>query len=320
MKEFYMSADKDHALSRRAAYESVDDGSDTSLPASLLAELARIGPVWKENIPAHAARMVELFSPLLAYCPKGGVQVSRALSYGPHARHLLDVFQPAQVSGAAVVLFVPGGAFVDGERNRSDEIYANVLYYFARHGIVGINMAYRLAPEATWPEGSKDVEAAVGWIRSHADELGVDANRIFLIGHSAGAAHASGFAYGAEAPPVAGLVVISGRVRADNSPENPNADKVAAYYGADPALYDARSPVTLVGPGSVPTLIAVAEYENPLIDVYCLELAYRLAAAKRRAPPFLRLSGHNHISIVAHFNSPEDSLGKAILAFIANPR
>jgi acetyl esterase/lipase len=181
-------------------------------------------------------------------------------------------------------------------------------------------MGYRLAPEAKWPEGSKDVEAAVGWIRTHAAELGIDRNRIFIIGHSAGAAHAAGFAYGADVPPVAGLIVISGRVRADNSPENPNAAKVAAYYGTDPSLYDARSPVTLVVPESMPTLIAVAEYENPLIDVYCLELAYRLAKAKRAAPPFLQLRGHNHISIVAHFNSPEDTLGKAILAFIANPR
>jgi acetyl esterase/lipase len=312
--------DKDDESGRPDAREMKVDGIGTSLPATVVAELARIGPIWKENIPAHVARMVELFSPLLAGCLKGGVRVSRGLSYGSHARNLLDVFHPAQAQGAAAVLFVTGGGFVDGERNRSDEIYANVLYYFARHGIVGINMGYRLAPEAKWPEGSKDVEAAVGWIRTHAAELGIDSNRIFIIGHSAGAAHAAGFAYGADVPPVAGLIVISGRVRADNSPENPNAAKVAAYYGTDPSLYDARSPVTLVVPESMPTLIAVAEYENPLIDVYCLELAYRLAKAKRAAPPFLQLCGHNHISIVAHFNSPEDTLGKAILAFIANPR
>jgi acetyl esterase len=296
----------------------------TALPANVLAELARIGPIWKENIPAHVARMVALFSPLLEACPKDGVRVSWALPYGAHARQQLDVFHPRQARGAAVVLFVAGGGFVDGERNRSDEIYANVLYYFARHGIVGINLGYRLAPEATWPEGSGDVAAAVDWIRTHAAELGIDSNRIFIIGHSAGAAHAAGFAYNpaysAEAPPVAGLIVISGRVRADNAPDNPNAGKVAAYYGTDPSLYDARSPVTLVGPDSVPTLIAVAEYENPLIDVYCLELAYRLAEAKRVAPPFLQLRGHNHISIVAHFNSLEETLGKAILAFIADPR
>lgn len=315
-----MSLVKDDESSRFDASEMKVKGAGIGLPATVVAELARIGPIWKENIPAHAARMVELFSPLLARCPKGGVRVSRALSYGPHARNLLDVFHPMQAQGAAAVLFVAGGGFVDGERNRSDEIYANVLYYFARHGIVGINMGYRLAPEAKWPEGSKDVEAAVDWIRTHATELGIDSSRIFIIGHSAGAAHAAGFAYGAEAPRVAGLIVISGRVRADNSRENPNAEKVAAYYGTDSSLYDARSPVTLVVPESVPTLIAVAEYENPLIDVYCLELAYCLAKAKRVAPPFLQLRGHNHISIVAHFNSAEDTLGKAILAFIANPR
>lgn len=71
------------------------------------------------------------------------------------------------------------------------------------------------------------------------------------------------------------------------------------------------------GAESVPTFIAFAEYENPLIDLYCTELAFRLATAKRRAPPLLRLRGHNHSSIVAHFNTAEDLLGREVLHFIA---
>jgi hypothetical protein len=65
---------------------------------------------------------------------------------------------------------------------------------------------------------------------------------------------------------------------------------------------------------SLRTLIAYAEYENPLLDVYALELAHRLAVAKRQAPPLLRLAGHNHTSPIAHINT--DQLGAAIRAFI----
>ena len=60
----------------------------------------------------------------------------------------------------------------------------------------------------------------------------------------------------------------------------------------------------------LPVMIAIAEFENPLLDVYGLELAHRIAAARRRAPRFMRLAGHNHISLVAHFNTVEDTLGR----------
>jgi hypothetical protein len=45
-----------------------------------------------------------------------------------------------------------------------------------------------------------------------------------------------------------------------------------------------------------------------------------LAAAKRRAPPLLWLKGHNHTSMIAHINTAEDVLGRAMLAFIDAPR
>jgi acetyl esterase/lipase len=185
-------------------------------------------------------------------------------------------------------------------------------------------MEYRLAPEWPYPAGLEDVSSVVKWIRATIASYRGDPRRIFLIGHSSGAAHAAAYAYGAASedrdaePPVIGLIVISGRVRVDASPENPNARKVQAYYGTNADLYERLSPVTMVNASSVPTMIAFAEFENPLIDVYCLELAHRVAAAKGRAPRVLRLAGHNHTSIVAHINTAEDALGKEMLAFIAD--
>jgi hypothetical protein len=63
-------------------------------------------------------------------------------------------------------------------------------------------------------------------------------------------------------------------------------------------------------------MIAVAEFENPLLDVHCAELFHRLATAKRRAPRMVWLAGHNHTSVIAHFNTAEDRLGREILEFI----
>ena len=90
-----------------------------------------------------------------------------------------------------------------------------------------------------------------------------------------------------------------------------------AYYGTDVALYEARSVVTHAARLDVPLLLAVAEYENPLLDVHAAEMLYRVSAARGRAPRMVRLPRHNHTSIVAHIDTAEDRLGGEILDFIA---
>jgi hypothetical protein len=113
------------------------------------------------------------------------------------------------------------------------------------------------------------------------------------------------------------MILISGRLRADVLPDNPNAGGVRAYYGDDPALYEERSPATYAERCDLPVFIAIAEYENPYLDVYGAEFFYRVARARNRAPRFLRLARHNHTSMVAHFNAGEEQLGREILDFMA---
>lgn len=283
--------------------------------------MAEIGPRWRENVPGHVRLMVEQFTPILSRGPKDGIKVCRDIAYGDHPRQRFDVFLPSTGVSRAALLFVHGGAFVDGHRNRSDEIYGNVLYCFARHGIVGVNIGYRLAPEAMYPEATRDIAAVVSWTHQNSEALGIDPKRIFLMGHSAGAAHTGCYAYDRRYQPAAGSklaghIVVSGRVRADNRADNPNARKVEAYYGADSAVYDDASPVSHVAPDSVRTFIAWSEFENPLIDVYCAELLYRLAAAQGRTPPSLWLAGHNHTSMIAQLNTADRRLENAILDFL----
>lgn len=47
----------------------------------------------------------------------------------------------------------------------------------------------RLAPDSRWPSGPQDVAAVVHWLAEHASRSGGDAQRIVLMGESAGAAH-----------------------------------------------------------------------------------------------------------------------------------
>ena len=299
--------------------------SPPEIPAELRALMAEIGPKWAGA--EHIKLMVDGFSEVLKDAPNDGITVRRDVAYGEHPRQKFEVYLPDDGGrGRAAVLFAHGGAFVNGNRNRTDAIYSNVSYFFARHGVVGINIGYRLANDTQYPGASEDIAAVVKWAHDHADEIGVDPARIFLMGHSAGCAHVGSYAYDkrrhpASGPGLAGLIIVSGRVRAETMPENWNAPKVVAYYGtSDPAVLDDVSPVSHVGPDSVPTLVAWSEFENPLIDVHCAELVFRLGRAKRRTPPVVWLRGHNHTSIIGHINTAEDTLGQAMLAFIADPR
>jgi acetyl esterase/lipase len=283
--------------------------------------MAELGPVWGNDVPGNVRRMIDAFTPVLAQAPKEGIEATRAIQYGKHSRQVLDVYRPAGARNAPVLLFAHGGAFVDGERDRSPEIYSNVLYYFARHGVIGINMEYRLAPEFRYPSGSEDVALATAWARSSIKDFGGDASSIFLMGHSAGAAHTGSYAYdssfhGPQGPRIAGHIVVSGRVRAETWPGNPNARKVEAYYGENPGAVEKLSAVSHVSGSSVPTMIAIGGFENPFIDVHCAELFHRLAHAKGRAPRFLRLADHNHTSMIAHLNTADERLGLEIVDFI----
>jgi acetyl esterase/lipase len=287
--------------------------------------MGEIGPVWGTNIPKHRDMTLAAYGPLLARAPKDGVKVTRDVAYGTHPRHVVDVFQPDAARNAPVMIFVHGGAFVRGDKRVSDEVYDNVLYYFARQGIVGLNIEYRLAPESRHPGGARDLADAVAWTEREVGRYGGDPTRIYVMGHSAGGTHVATWAFDRTAIPersksVAGVIIASGRVRVDVHPDNPNADAVRAYFGADASLYDAHSPVTHANDPNLPVFIVIAEFENPYLDVYGAELLHNLSRVRKRAPRFMRLTRHNHISLMAHINTEEDILGREILDFIEQGR
>jgi acetyl esterase len=310
----------------------VVDGEDAhrsdASGSALRAFLADVGPRWGNDIRQAGAEVKAAYAPLLARAPREGVVVHRDLPYGAHPRQSLDLFVPLQLNPAAeasgrggrpIVVFVHGGAFIRGDKSDDSGMYDNILFWFARQGFVGVNVEYRLAPEAPFPGGTDDVAAAVRWVHVHAAEHGGDASRVLLIGHSAGGTHVASYVFdpllGYAGRHVHALALLSARLKADVLPENPNAPGVRAYFGDDPARYAARSPMAYAACSDLPVLIVNAQYENPLLDVYGLEFAFRLADARRRAPHYISARGHNHVSLVAHFNTAEEALGRDIVAF-----
>lgn len=305
-----------------------------SLPEDQRRLLLDIGPRWGQDILGNRQTVIKCYTPLVAGAPKDGIVVERDVRYGPHERHVLDTFLPtaghAGSDGCAAdgkrdaVVFVHGGAFVRGNKSVNGEIYDNVCYWFASQGLAAFNVEYRLADAAPYPGGAQDVGDALAYIHQNAGRLNIDPHRIFVIGHSAGGAHAATCLFDPAVtdrtppPPVAGLVLISARLVADVRPGNPNAKPVRAYFGDDEALYAERSPLMHVARSAVPLMIAIAEFENPYLDEYGAQFFLEALCHRGVPPRLVQLRGHNHTSIVAHFNSGEEYLGREILHFIGN--
>lgn len=289
-----------------------------SVPTPLLAALRHWGPRWHDDIVAGRDAMFEAYAPLHQARNAAQLVVQTDLPYGPDARQVFDVYAPPGADRLPVMIFVHGGAFFRGDKDQTPAVYSNVAREFATHGWLALNVEYRLAPQAPWPEGANDVRDAVLSAASRVADWGGDARRLFLFGHSAACAHCATAAWDARVMPanglpIAGLILASPRVRADVRPDNPNASGVRAYYGADESVYPDREPLSHVRADAPPTFVALAQYENPLLDFYALELAHRLAgvcdAGGGPMPRVVQYPDHNHVSLMAQFDTPHNAFG-----------
>jgi acetyl esterase/lipase len=120
---------------------------------------------------------------LNALAPERGISEILDVGYEPGDRHQLDIYAPKGVTSAPVVVFIYGGGWKDG--NRSE--YRFVAAALAARGFVTVVPDYRLYPQVRFPAFLRDAASAVAWTRANISRYGGDPNRLFLMGHSAGA-------------------------------------------------------------------------------------------------------------------------------------
>ena len=108
-----------------------------------------------------------------------------SIAYGDGARQKLDIYLPKQNadSGSAVLIFFHGGSWRDGER----EGYGFLGRAFAARGFVTVIADYRKAPSVRFPAFVQDTASAIAWVHANIVKYDGDADRIFVMGHSAGA-------------------------------------------------------------------------------------------------------------------------------------
>lgn len=294
----------------------------SAVAAATTAAIRKMGQAFNEEI---LNATYAIFKPLQERAPRDGVTVHKDLAYGDDARHRLDVFVPAhKPAGAPVVVYFHGGGYVAGARNPLPGlIYDNVPTFFARHGCIGVNATYRLAPAHKWPAGAEDVGAVVKWLAANISQYGGDPAKIYVMGQSAGASHVATWVFldkvhGPAGPGVAGTILLSGGYAAlhpqfASGPASPNH---IAYFGEDTGAWSDKSVIGNVKAGHPRVFVGVAELDPYPLTWPTAALVAELVQRDRRMPWFRMMLGHNHVSPAMQINSEVDTLGPELLEFV----
>ncbi|MCZ6503644.1 MAG: alpha/beta hydrolase [Gammaproteobacteria bacterium] len=95
----------------------------------------------------------------------------------------LDIYWQSEQDKLPVIIYVHGGGWLFGDKA---DIHRKPDYFLPR-GIAVISMNYRLRWEYRIFDQLEDVTSVIVWVKNNAETYGLDASKIILMGHAAGA-------------------------------------------------------------------------------------------------------------------------------------
>jgi acetyl esterase/lipase len=222
-----------------------------------------------------------------------------------HGEHtIMDVFLPGDgMVARPAVLFIHGG----GWRSFSKDGMESPARRLAGAGYVTASINYRLSPEAVFPAHIQDVNCALAFFRSRADEYGLDPDRVAVMGYSAGGHLASLLGVAgdvAEFQPdcSAGVTGPPNAVISGAGPEDmalmPQGDAVTEFLGGTlaeiPEIYTLASPIAHVDAGEPPFLL-VHGTGDWFVDIEQSEAMRDVLRAAGNDARLLSLRGGGHL-------------------------
>jgi acetyl esterase/lipase len=114
-----------------------------------------------------------------------GQLVQQHVEYAKPAaeRQVLDIYAPASAKQLPVVFWIHGGGWQTGDKS---EVQLKPQW-FVEQGYVFVATNYRLLPKVDMETIVRDVAKSLGWVHANIERFGGDPNRMFVMGHSAGA-------------------------------------------------------------------------------------------------------------------------------------
>jgi arylformamidase len=227
----------------------------------------------------------------------------REISYGAGESERLHFF-PANRPGAPLLVFVHGGYWQ--ELTEAESSFAAIDAVAG--GSAFVALGYGLAPAHRLDEITAMVRRGVRWLHDNAADLGCDASRVVLVGHSAGAQLA---AMCLDTTPVRAAVLVSG------------------LYELTPLLHTSIGPAIRLSPeearrnsparhlwSGMPPLLAVCGAEETAGFPEQQELLESAANKAGVAVNTLVVQRRNHFNLPLGLADPADPLGERVLALL----
>lgn len=135
-------------------------------------------------------RLFALAAAALTLAPFAAHAAPRTFRYAnapgaPATLQSLDLY-PVANRNAPLVVFIHGGGWRIGDKQNGAAGQEKATFFNAQ-GYAYASVNYRLSPDVKHPAHVEDVAAALAWLHDNAAAQGFDPNRIFIMGHSAGA-------------------------------------------------------------------------------------------------------------------------------------
>ena len=229
-------------------------------------------------------------------------------AYGLAPLQRLD-FWRGEGERAPLILFVHGGGWKRGDKAMMEG--SAKLSHWREQGYAVASVNYRLVPQATVEQQAADVAAALAYLLKDADRLGIDASRVVITGHSAGAhlvalvgtderyLRAAGLSFA----DIDGVLPNDGAAYHVPSQMGENAvllgDTYEQAFGTDPERQLALSPTAHAAAPNAPAFLLIhVERPDGIRQAKGLEDALRAAGTRveRRQFAGTGLSGHRDIN------------------------
>jgi acetyl esterase/lipase len=251
--------------------------------------------------------------------PSHGYTLIHGIAYGTLPRQMLDVYIPKDKSLTAkpVVVFFYGGSWDSGDR--SD--YKFVAEALTSRGFVVVIPDYRLFPEVVFPEFVFDAAKAARWVKDNAKNYKGDPNKVFLVGHSAGAHIAAmltldqQYLASVDLKPkdFSGMIGLAGPY--DFLPVK--TDRLRTILGPEGQRWKSQ-PIHFVTGDNPPTLLMVGLKDDTVWPRNTFNLAAKIKEAGGSVE-VLQYPNYSHVEMVAKLAKPfrkKDDLLDAIAHFI----
>jgi arylformamidase len=120
---------------------------------------------------------------LLLCCPLGARAVSAMRDVPYNGRQCLDIYAAGTGHDLPVMLWVHGGGWTNGDKSMVDL----KPEAFNSRGYLLVSVDYALVPSVNYREQVRELAQAIAWVHQHIAEYGGSGDKIYLMGHSAGA-------------------------------------------------------------------------------------------------------------------------------------